>query len=235
MNFLEKENLTSAENEPLNFLEEKRRIPSKEEMQRALEERHGAELQKKFASASVAVCGLGGLGSNIAVSLARAGIGRLHLIDFDKVDITNLHRQQYAASQIGMDKTLALRENLRAIAPYIEIVTDTVKISEDNLRELLIGDDIICEAFDNAENKAMLVNGVLEYFPEKYIVAASGMAGISSANGIRTRKITPRFYLCGDGTSDVTECSGLFSARVMLCAAHQALAVLRLLAGETEV
>ena len=133
-----------------------------------------------------------------------------------------------------MDKTAALRENLRAAAPYIEIVTDTVKIREDNLRELLAGDDIICEAFDNAENKAMLVNGVLEYFPEKYIVAASGMAGISSANMIRTRKITPRFYLCGDGTSDIAECSGLFSARVMLCAAHQALAVLRILAGETE-
>lgn len=209
-------------------------FPSREEMHRALEERHGAELQKKFSSASVAICGLGGLGSNIAVSLARAGVGKLHLIDFDKVDVTNLHRQQYAANQIGMDKTAALRDNLRAAAPYIEIVTDTVKIREDNLRELLAGDDIICEAFDNAENKAMLVNGVLEYFPEKYIVAASGMAGISSANRIRTRKITPRFYLCGDGTSDVVECSGLFSARVMLCAAHQALAVLRILAGETE-
>ena len=204
-------------------------------MQRALEERHGVELQKKFAAASVAVCGLGGLGSNIAVSLARAGVGRLHLIDFDRVDITNLHRQQYAVSQLGMDKTRALQDNLRAIAPYIEIVTDTVKVKEDNLRELLAGDDVICEAFDHAENKAMLVNGVLEYFPEKYIVAASGMAGISPANEIRTRKITPHFYLCGDGTSDAAECSGLFSARVMLCAAHQALAVLRLLAGKTEV
>lgn len=204
-------------------------------MQRALEDRHGAELQKKFAAASVAICGLGGLGSNIAVSLARAGVGRLHLIDFDKVDITNLHRQQYAANQLGTDKTLALRDNLRAAAPYIEIVTDTVKINENNLRELLLEDDIICEAFDDAENKAMLVNGVLEYFPEKYIVAASGMAGISPANMIRTQKITPHFYLCGDGTSDAAKCSGLFSARVMLCAAHQALTVLRLLAGETEV
>lgn len=217
------------------FQEEERHIPSREEMYRALEERHGADLQRKFSEASVAVCGLGGLGSNIAVSLARAGIGRLHLIDFDKVDITNLHRQQYAADQIGIDKTQALRANLRAIAPYTEIVTDTAKLNEDNLKELLARDDIICEAFDKAENKAMLVNGVLETFPEKYIVAASGMAGLSPANEIRTRRITPRFYLCGDGTSDVSECSGLFSARVMLCAAHQALAVLRLLAGETDV
>ncbi len=215
--------------------EEGRHFPSKEEMQKALEERHGADLQRKFSAASVAVCGLGGLGSNIALSLARAGIGRLHLIDFDKVDVTNLHRQQYAAGQVGMYKTQALRDNLRAVSPYIEIVTDTVRITEDNLRELLAGDAVICEAFDGAENKAMLVNGVLEQFPEKYIVAASGMAGISPGNEIRTRKITPRFYLCGDGTSDAAECSGLFSARVMLCAAHQALAVLRLLAGETEV
>ena len=75
-------------------------IPSQEDMLRALEQRHGKKLQDRFSSASVAICGLGGLGSNIAVSLARAGIGRLILIDFDRVDITNLHRQQYKASQI---------------------------------------------------------------------------------------------------------------------------------------
>ena len=70
-------------------------IPTKEELQKAFEERHGKELQKLFADAVVAVCGLGGLGSNIAVSRARAGIGKLIIADFDKVDITNLHRQQY--------------------------------------------------------------------------------------------------------------------------------------------
>ena len=80
-------------------------FPTKEEWNRALEERHGKEIQEKFAGAVVAVCGLGGLGSNIAIALARAGIGKLILIDFDKVDLTNLHRQQYKPAQIGMYKT----------------------------------------------------------------------------------------------------------------------------------
>jgi len=209
-------------------------ITTKEEWNKALTERHGEELQKKFSSATVAICGLGGLGSNIAISLARAGIGKLILIDFDRVDITNLHRQQYKADQIGMYKTDALRSNLEEIAPYMEIETHTVRITEDNAAELLRDADIICEAFDRAESKAMLINYVLETMPDKYIVSASGMAGLSSANSIRTRRITSRFYLCGDEISDVADGIGLVSSRVMLCAAHQAHTVLRILAGEFE-
>ena len=90
-------------------------IPTKEEMTRALEERQGVKLQEKFASAVAAVCGLGGLGSNIALSLARAGIGKLILIDFDQVDVSNLHRQQYKASQVGAYKTEALRSEERRV------------------------------------------------------------------------------------------------------------------------
>ena len=137
-------------------------IPTKEEMQRALEARHGKELQAKFTGSTVAICGLGGLGSNIAVALARAGVGKLILIDFDKVDISNLHRQQYQADQIGLYKTEALTETLKRIAPYVEIVSHSVRMTEENFQELLQDADIICEAFDDAEAKAMLVNGVLE-------------------------------------------------------------------------
>lgn len=209
-------------------------IPSKEEMLHALEERHGAALQRKFSSASVAICGLGGLGSNIALSLARAGVGKLHLIDFDRVDLSNLNRQQYAAAQLGRYKTEALRDNLLAVSPYLDIVTDTVRMTEDNLAELIGEDAIVCEAFDRAEAKAMLVNGVMEAFPEKYLVSGSGMAGLSSSNSIRTRRITKRFYLCGDGTSDVADGLGLVAPRVMLCAAHQAHMILRIIAGEYE-
>lgn len=210
-------------------------LPTKEEMHHALVERHGAQMQQKFDQASVAICGLGGLGSNIAISLARAGVGRLHLIDFDKVDLTNLHRQQYSVRQVDMYKTDALKANLRDIAPYIEVTTDSVRLSESNLADYLCNDQIICEAFDNPEAKAMLVNGVLEQFPEKYIVAASGMAGMSSANSIRTRKITEHFYLCGDETTAVAAGVSLISSRVMLCAAHQAHAILQLIAGEPDI
>ena len=210
-------------------------IPTKEQWHRALCERHGEDIQGKFTSATVAICGLGGLGSNIAVALSRAGVGKLVLIDFDKVDITNLHRQQYKANQIGMDKTDALSENLREIAPYIDIEAHTVRITEGNAFEILKDADIICEAFDDAECKAMLSNLVLEAMPDKYLVAASGMAGFGSANTIRTRKVMSRFYLCGDEVSDVNVGVGLVSSRVMVCASHQAHMVLRILANEFEV
>ena len=209
-------------------------IPTKEEWNKALAERHGEKLQTKFSSVTVAICGLGGLGSNVAISLARAGIGNLILIDFDRVDITNLHRQQYKANQLGMNKTDALRDNLLEIAPYVTLETHTICVKEENATHLLQGADIICEAFDDAECKAMLTNLVLEEMPDKYLVAASGMAGFGSVNSIRTRKITSKFYLCGDEKSDVQSEGGLVSSRVMLCAAHQAHTVLRILAGEFE-
>jgi sulfur carrier protein ThiS adenylyltransferase len=200
-----------------------------------LEQRHGKALQGKFSAATVAVCGLGGLGSNIAISLARVGIGKLILIDFDRVDISNLHRQQYKATQIGKYKAQALAENLQEIAPYLEVRAVTARITEENYMDLLHDADVICEAFDNAEAKAMLANAVLETMPYKYLVAASGMAGMGTPNTIRTRKITKYFYLCGDEISDAADNIGLVAPRVMLCAAHQAHTVLRILADEFEV
>ena len=210
-------------------------IPTKSEWMDALIACHGLDLHKRFSSATVAICGLGGLGSNIAIALARAGIGKLLLIDFDRVDITNLHRQQYKANQISLYKADALAESLLEIAPYTEIKTVTAKITEENFADLLKGADVVCEAFDNAEAKAMLVNGVLEQLPDCYLVAASGMAGMDTPNTIRTRKVMKRFYLCGDEKNDVADTIGLVAPRVMLCAAHQAHTVLRILAGEYEV
>ena len=209
-------------------------IPTKEEWNNALEERHGKELHRAFASATVAVCGLGGLGSNIAIALARAGVGRLILIDFDRVDITNLHRQQYKAEQIGMYKTVALAENLGEIAPYISLEIHTERITEDNAVTLLQDADILCEAFDDAECKAMLTDTVLTEMRDKYLIAASGMAGLYDANRIKTRKVMSKFYLCGDEKSDVADGIGLVSSRVMICAAHQAHTVLRILANNFE-
>ena len=207
---------------------------TEQEWYSTLEARHGAELQRKFSAASVAVCGLGGLGSNVAIALARAGVGRLHLIDFDRVDISNLHRQQYRVSQLGMYKTEAMRQILSEISPYCEAVTDTVRLNEENL-SLIADCDIVCECFDNAECKAMLVNVASERYPEKYIVAASGMSGLHTGNTIRTKRLGRRLYICGDGMNDVKTDGTLFAPRVMLCAAHQANTVLRIIAGEFEV
>lgn len=209
-------------------------IPSREVMREALNIRHGEDLQNKISAARVAVCGLGGLGSNIAIALARAGVGHLHLIDFDRVDLTNLNRQQYAVGQLGQYKTDALRETLSLVSPYCDVTCDTIQVTEENLPDLLRNEDYICEAFDRAEAKAMLVSGVLEHFPEKYLVAASGLAGLGSANTIQTRRVSQRFYLCGDGTSDSSVGLGLVASRVLVCAAHEANMILRLIAGETE-
>ena len=210
-------------------------IPSREEWIAALVERHGEERQNAFLNATVAICGLGGLGSNIATALTRAGVGKLILIDFDKVDLTNLNRQQYKMSQLGRPKTECCLENLRDISPYTEIEIHTVKLTEENIPELLGEADIICEAFDKADQKAMLVNTVLETFPDKYMLSGTGMAGFGSANTIQSRKVFRRFYLCGDEKSDVNDGIGLVASRVMVCAAHEAHMVLRILSGETEV
>ena len=205
------------------------RTPSREEMLAALVERQGAENVQKLQAATVAVCGLGGLGSNVAIALARAGVGKLILIDYDHVDVTNLHRQQYKASQVGVAKAVALPENLREIAPYIELESHQVRVTEENVMGLVATADVVCEAFDNAEAKAMLVNAALEN--GKTLVAASGMAGFGDANSIQTRRVSKKFYLCGDGVSDVNDGVGLVAPRVMACAAHQAQTVVRLICG----
>lgn len=210
-------------------------IPALEDWIHALKDRYGSELHEKLDSTTVAVCGLGGLGSNIAIALARAGVGHLILIDFDTVDVTNLHRQQYKASQIGQLKVDALADNLQEIHPYVRLTKSCGRIDDDSLEDALWGADIVCEAFDSPEAKAMLVNGVLERLPHVFLVAASGMAGMDSPNAIRTRRITARFYLCGDEVSDVAISKGLVASRVMLCAAHQAHTVIRIIAGHYDV
>lgn len=210
-------------------------ILSKEEVYQALNERHSPETQVLLNQGNVAIAGLGGLGSNIAYALARIGVGHLHLIDFDRVDITNLNRQQYFMEHIGMYKTDALKSLLLKINPYLDIRTDCVKVTEENLVDLFKDNDIICEAFDVPEAKALLVNGILEHFPEKYLVSGSGMAGYESSNLIHTRKVTSHFYLCGDETSEVSYGHGLMAPRVAICAAHEANMVTRLILGETDI
>lgn len=202
---------------------------SQKEIQEALCERHSPEIQEKLNNAHVSIAGLGGLGSNIAFSLARIGVGHLHLVDFDKVDITNLNRQQYFMRHLGMYKTDALKEELLEINPYLDIRTDCVKVTEQNIPKLFADAPIICEAFDVPENKAMLVNTVLELFPDKKLVAASGMAGFHDSNAIRTRQVMKNFWICGDETTEPAYARGLMAPRVAICAGHQANLIVQLI------
>ena len=174
---------------------------------------------------------MGGLGSNVAILLARAGIGYLKLVDFDIVEASNLNRQQYRISHIGMKKTEAIKTIIKEINPFVEVETLDIKVDRENIYSIVRDIKIVVEAFDRAETKAMTLEELLTN-KNKIVISASGMAGLGPANEIITRKIKDNFYLIGDNYSDYEECSGIMSTRVMLCAAHQANMVLRLILGE---
>lgn len=199
----------------------------------ALIQKQGIEVVEKLGQAVVGVCGLGGLGSGIALMLARAGVGKLVLIDFDRVEMSNLNRQQYRRSQIGMRKTEALSALLREIVPESELTLElhTLRLSAETCAPILKECSVVCEAFDRAEEKAMLVNTVLRELPNCTVIAASGIAGLDSGNRIRTRRVSKRLYLCGDERSDVETASCLMGTRVMLCAAQQAHLAVQQLTG----
>ena len=216
-------------------MEDSTKIFSKEDIDQALWERHSLETQEKLSKGRVAIAGLGGLGSNVAFALARIGVGHLHLIDFDRVDLTNLNRQQYFLKHVGRNKTDALKEQLLEINPYLEIITDCVRVTEENLIFLFQEEDIICEAFDDPDAKAMLACGILEHFPDKKLVSASGLAGYESSNLIHTRRVSRNFYLCGDEKTEAVYGKGLMAPRAALCAAHEANMITRLLRGEDDV
>lgn len=206
---------------------------TKEEWTEALVSRHGKSRQEKFARGRVVICGLGGLGSRVAELLTRAGVGYLRLVDFDKLEPTNLNRQFYFQDQLGRYKADALAENLKRISPYTELEIHREKVTETNLPALLRGVDVIVEAFDAPAAKALLVNGARETSPSVPLVAASGMAGLNSGNSMEVRSLSPFFYLCGDGKTGIEAGDGLYGARVAICAAQEALVVLQLLAGKT--
>ena len=186
------------------------------------------EQSSLLQAAQVAIFGLGGLGSNVAMWLARLGVGQLLLYDFDRVELSNLNRQYYFVEDVGEYKAVALLKHLRAVNPYGDYQSRVVRLTQDNLAELVDTAPIICEALDKPETKALLVNGVLESFPDKFLVAASGLAGFGTSDSMQVRQITPHFYLCGDGSSSFLDLP-LCGARVGLCAAQEALTIARII------
>lgn len=210
-------------------------IPKFEEFEKIMIERHTKPVYEKLKKASVAIAGLGGLGSNIAVSLARAGVGTLFLVDFDRVELSNLNRQQYTINDIGRYKTEALTDLLLNINPYLNIKYETKLITEDNAAATFAPYGIVCEAFDRADMKALLINALLENDPDKIIISGSGMAGTLSSNTIRTRRAFDGLYICGDGVTDIADANGLMAPRVAICANHQANMAVRLILGIADV
>lgn len=208
---------------------DKTKIPSETELEIILGARNSPEVRKKLKRAKVGIAGLGGLGSNVAVMLARLGVGTIFVADFDIVEPTNLNRQQYFINQLGKFKTTAICDLIGNINPYIKIEAYKVKLNEQNSVDIFKNCDVVCECFDNAECKAWFAECILTKLDNVKLVSSSGMAGLNSANEILTRKISDRFYVCGDLKSDAAEFNGLMSPRVSVCAGHQANAVLELL------
>jgi len=210
-------------------------LPKQEELESMMMARHTPNVHQKIDGGKVAIAGLGGLGSNIAVMLARIGVGQLLLVDFDNVEPSNLNRQSYYISHLGMPKTAALKKQIEEINPFINIETRNVEVTESNILELFNGYDLICEAFDRPEAKSMLVNGALNLLPNIKIVSASGMAGYASSNLIKTVRPMNRLYVCGDMENEAKIGKGLMAPRVQICAGHQANMVLRLLLGIEDI
>lgn len=207
---------------------------SKAQLEQAFDSRFPPEVKTRLQNARVAVAGLGGLGSHIAVMLARSGVGHLFLVDFDTVDTTNLNRQAYGIPHLGLPKTEAITAILRDINPYLDIQTRTIKVTAENAPDLFGNSPILCEAFDRPDQKAMLISTVLSRCPGTVIVSGNGMAGYGDSNAIITRQAMGRLFVCGDGTTDIGKGMGLMAPRVSICAGHQANKVLQLILDETK-
>ncbi len=192
------------------------------------------ELRARLAASSAAIIGCGGLGSNVAAMLLRSGVRALTLIDFDRVDDSNLNRQLFFRDQVGRLKTEALAETLLRIEPEARLTLVTERVTAENIVGFVLGADVIIEAVDGAATKAMIVNVCTGALPETPLVTASGLAGYDSANDIVTERLTDTVYLVGDLHSDACAGLPLLASRVMVAAAHEAHAAIRRLLGLRE-
>lgn len=207
--------------------------PSLEELEALMVARHTPGIHEKLKQSCVGIAGCGGLGSNVALSLARVGIGRLILVDFDVVVPSNLNRQQYFVEQVGQYKVEALKETLAKANPFIRVETHRVELNPANIPSILKDADVIVEAFDKAEMKVMIIETVMTRMPGRPLVVGSGMAGYGDNNAIQTLR-EGSLYICGDGVSEARPGRGLMAPRVGIAANHQANQVLEILLGEGE-
>jgi len=192
---------------------------------------HDPKIVPILQKAVIGIAGAGGLGSNIAVSLTRAGIGKLVIADFDKIEPSNLNRQQFFVDQIGITKVIALLENLNMISQFTKYQVHEIKLNEENIPFIYKDIDIMVEAFDKAKMKTMLIETWLTNFPDKPIIAASGLAGWGKNELLHSRKID-NLYICGDEETDLQTGISPMAPRVGIVANMQANLVLELILKE---
>jgi len=206
--------------------------PSAEALEALMASRHTPGVHAKVKTATVGIAGLGGLGSAIAVALARVGVGKLILADFDVVEPSNLNRQQYFIDQLGLLKTDALTANLKRINPYVKVEAHAVRITPDNILPVFGAVDVMIEAFDRADQKAMLLQAFTNKKPDTPFIGASGLAGFGPEETIGVKKIGRNIYIVGDRTTGARPGCGLMAPRVGIAAHMQANLALRLIAED---
>jgi sulfur carrier protein ThiS adenylyltransferase len=188
------------------------------------------EVNGKLNRASVGIAGAGGLGSNVAMALARAGVGHLLIVDFDRVEGSNLNRQYYFKDQIGEYKVEAIRENIeRAVTTcHVELLNKILK--KGTMHEPFTDVDVVVEALDSARSKADFIEDVLTNLPGKPLVGASGVAGYGGGERIRLERFGD-LYLVQDHEARSSDEDVLLSPKVGLFAHYQSNIVLELLMG----
>jgi len=197
-------------------------VPKADELATQIAARHTPGILEKLKKSTVGIAGLGGLGSAVAVALARMGIGTLILVDYDVVEPSNLNRQHFFIDQIGLSKTEAIIEHLSRINPYVQAVTHQERVTEENLFRFFGEADVIVECFDRAEEKKMILEAAAGMLPEAFVVGASGVAGYGDSNGIKTWRLSDKIFIVGDLKHAAEPGRGLMAPRVGIAAHHQA-------------
>lgn len=182
-----------------------------------------AEILKR---STVAIAGCGGLGSNIAISLVRSGVGNLIIADFDKVEASNLNRQQYLFEDIGKSKAVTLAAHLKKINPEVNIKVVEKKLEPVDIKNYFAPAGILVEAFDEASSKLWLIEEWSESFPERAVVVGSGMSGFGRFEEIHVRRVG-NVYICGDEQSETSQ--GLIAPKVAIVANLQAMTTIEIL------
>jgi sulfur carrier protein ThiS adenylyltransferase len=197
-------------------------IPMAEELEALMAARHTPGVHARLKQGVVGIAGLGGLGSTVAVALARVGVGTLILADFDMVEPSNLNRQQYDIGHIGMPKTVAMSAVLNRINPYLTVHSHQVRLNSSNIPTIFRDVMVLIECFDRTDQKAMLVESASEGLPDAFIIGGSGMAGFGDSNRIQTIRIGAKIFISGDLATAAAPGCGLMAPRVGIAACHQA-------------
>lgn len=191
------------------------------------------KLYEKLKDKKVGIAGCGGLGSNCASILTRIGLQNFILVDFDHVQKSNLNRQFFFKDQIGLEKVYALKENLLRICPATNIETHIARLTPGLIVRFYSDSNIIIEAFDDAEAKAMLYETMASKLPTIPVIGVSGIAGIENANNMQIIK-DGNLTMIGDFKDEVSDDTPPLAPKVSIAAALQANEALKILLNKSE-